>query len=129
MLALGGLPTLFVATTLIALEGHEVVSLRTLRDDRRLRETRTWIADEDGAEWIEAANPERPFLLDLRARPVVELRRGESFQRCRATVAPNPEGHARIRRLLTARYGWADGWIGMLTDTSQSLAVRLDCKG
>jgi hypothetical protein len=44
-----------------------------------------------------------------------------------ASVASDPEGHARIRRLLAARYGWADRWIGLLADTSHSRAVRLDC--
>lgn len=43
-------------------------------------------------------------------------------------MVPNPDGHARIRRLLAGRYGWADRWIGLLADTSRSIAVRLDCE-
>ena len=118
----------FAVVTLVALEGGEVVVLRTTDADGRMRETRTWVADEDGAAWIEAATPERPFLADLRARPSFELRRGGTLHRCRATVMPNPEGHTRIRRLLAARYGWADRWIALVADTSRSLAVRLECE-
>jgi len=35
-------------------------------------------------------------------------------------------GHRRIRSLLRARYGVADAWIGLLADTSRSVAIRLD---
>jgi hypothetical protein len=46
---------------------------------------------------------------------------------CRAAVVDNPDGHRRIRALLAARYGWADRWIGLLANTSGSLALRLSC--
>jgi len=55
------------------------------------------------------------------------LRRGGSWTRCQADMAQNPDGHERIRRLLASKYGWKDRWIGLLTDTSRSLAVRLAC--
>jgi hypothetical protein len=118
----------FTVITLLALEGHEVVVVRTFDAQGQPRETRTWVADEDGYAWIEAANPERPFLLQLQVNPEVELRRGGVVQHCHAVLTPNPEGHQRIRRLLAANYGWADAWVGMLTDTSGSLAVRLECR-
>jgi F420H(2)-dependent quinone reductase len=119
---------LFAAVTLVALESREVVVLRTFGTDGAPRDTRTWVAEEDGALWIEAANAARPFLLHIDANPEIELRRGRSVRRCRATPVANPDGHARIRRLLAAKYGWADQWIGLLTDTSRSLAIRLQCR-
>ena len=124
-----GIAVLFVAVSLLALEGREVVVLRTFDAQGQPRETRTWIADEDGSAWVEAANPERPFLQQLQSHPDIELRRGGTVHRCRAVATSNPEGHQRIRRLLAAKYGWADRWIGLLTDTSGSLAIRLDCEG
>ena len=120
--------TLFAAVTLVAQEGREVVVVRTFDAHGQARETRAWIADEDGYGWIEAANPERPFLLQIRTNPEVELRRGRSLQHCHAVVVPNPNGHQRIRRLLATKYGWSDRWIGLLTDTSGSLALRLECR-
>ena len=118
----------FAAVTLVALEGREVVVLRTHAADGSARATRTWIADADGAAWIEAAMPERPFLRDLEREPTLTLDRHGQPQRCRASVAPNPEGHTRIRDLLAAKYGWADCWIALLADTERSLAVRLECQ-
>jgi hypothetical protein len=116
-------PTALAAITILALEGREVVVVRTPDG----RGTRTWIADDGGAAWVEAANPERPFLRALDTRPDVEVVRGGATHRCRATAMPNPEGHRRVRELLARKYGWADRWIGMLADTSRSVGIRLAC--
>lgn len=118
-----------VGTTLLALEGGEVVRLHTVSPAGSPRVTRVWIADEDGAAWVEAADPERPFLADLRSGSALELERGAERRACRATVAAEPGGHERIRRLLRQRYGWKDVWIGWIADTSRSLAVELRCAG
>ena len=118
----------FAAVTLTALEGVEVVQLRTTKPDGGVRTTRTWVAAADGALWIEAATPERPFLRDLAARPDAELVRGGKPLPMRATIVEGDAGHRKIRDLLRARYGWADRWIGMLADTSRSVAVRLDAR-
>lgn len=117
----------FAATTVVALEGGEVVVVRTRDAEGREHRTRTWIADADGAAWIEAANPERPFLRDVARVPSLELERAGATYRCGARVLPNPAGHARIRALLARKYGWADCWVALVADTEHSLAVRLDC--
>ena len=83
---------------------------------------------EAARPWIEAANPERPFLLALATHPDVELTRGGRVQRCHVEPMPNPAGHRHVRELLARKYGWADRWIGFLTDTSRSVAVRLGCE-
>ncbi len=117
----------FAGVTWVALEGREVVVLHTHGADGGAHTTRTWVADAEGATWIEAANPERPFLRDLTDRPQLDLERGGAVVRCRAAIVPNPSGHQRIRDMLAARYGWADCWIGLVADTRRSVAVRLEC--
>ena len=117
----------FGAVTLFALEGREVVVLRTHDAEGRERAIRTWVADADGAVFVEAANPERPFLQDLAREPTLMLARGDRRRSCHTSILPNPEGHDRIRALLAEKYGWADCWIGLVADTQHSLAVRLDC--
>lgn len=114
----------FAAVTLVALEGREEVVVETGGGAHR---TRTWIADDADGTWIEAANPERPFVADLRRSPTLVLDRGGVRRTCRAELVGNPEGHDRVRRLLRDRYGWADSWIGLLADTRASLAVRVRC--
>jgi hypothetical protein len=117
----------FGVVTLAALEGKEVVVLETTDAAGAARRTRTWVADENGSAWIEAANPERDFLADLRRTSRLVLERRGARHDCTAEVEPNPEGHDHIRRLLAARYGWADCWIALLADTHASLAIRLAC--
>jgi hypothetical protein len=126
LVGLGAVGALLAAVTLVALEGKEVVQLRTMTPDGGVRVTRTWIADADGASWLEAATPDRPFLHDVERRPDVEVVRGGSVLTLRAVPVPGDAGHRTIRGLLAAKYGWADTWIGLLTDTSRSVAVRLD---
>ncbi len=117
----------FAVVTWVALEGREVVVVHTRAADGRAHTTRTWVADADGATWIEAANPERPFLHDVAEEAQLELERGGAVVRCRAAIVPNPSGHRRSRDLLATRYGWADCWIGLGADTRHSVAVRLEC--
>lgn len=115
----------FAAITLTALEGNEVVVLRTRDAAGAPRETRVWVAEQDGALWVEAATPEREFYRDLLSRPEAEVVRGGAPVRVRAQAEPGAAGHERIRGLLAAKYGWADHWVGLLQDTSRSIAVRL----
>ena len=117
----------FGAVTLVALEGREVVVIETLDDAGAPRRTRTWIADDDGAAWIEAATPERPFVADVQRGSSIVLERHGVRHSCTAAIAPNPDGHERIRRLLADRYGWADCWIALVADTHVSLGIRLEC--
>jgi hypothetical protein len=116
----------FGGVTLWALEGHEVALLRTITPDGDVRETRVWIAEDDGAWWVEAATPEREFLRDIVDEPTVEVERAGVARRRVAVPELGPAGHERIRGLLRARYGAADVWVGLLTDTSRSVAIRLD---
>jgi hypothetical protein len=117
----------FGAVTWAALESAEVVVLRTFDADGKAHESRVWIADdEEGRVWIEAAESQKPFYLRLIARPEVELLRAGETKVMRASAFPGEEGHRRIRDLLAAKYGWRDVWVGLLVDTSASVAVRLE---
>lgn len=118
------------AVTLAALEAGPVAVLRTRAADGSERRTHVWFVRDGDELWIESATAERPFYLDLARDPacVVETRDGlfSPWTTTTATAEPVPEpgGHARIREMLAARYGWADRWVAMLTDTSGSRAVR-----
>lgn len=116
---------LFGSGTWLALESQEVVVLRTRSDDGSFRETRIWVADSQGLLWIEAATPERSWYRELVANPRVELVRNGGTRSFMAEPMEGPEGHEQIRELLRAKYGFADRWVGLLQDTSRSVAVRL----
>lgn len=116
----------FGATTLVALEGKDVAVLHTRDDTGGARRTRVWVAESDGALWVEAATPERGFYRDLLLRPELDVEHGGRAQRMIARPEPGDAGHERIRTMLRDKYGWADRWVALLQDTSRSVAVRLD---
>jgi len=120
------LAVVFAALTYLALEGQDVAVLRTRALDGRVRATRVWVADEGGATWIEAGNPERDFYADLLRDPQADLERDGVAAPYRATPLPGRDGHEKIRAALRAKYGLADWWVGQLVDTSRSIAIRLE---
>jgi hypothetical protein len=128
LLVSAGVIVLFGLITLLALEGFEVVVVHTTDVHGQTRATRTWIADYDGFAWIEAANPEREFYRNIVVHPEIELERRGAARRYHAVPLANPDGHQLIRRLLAEKYGLADWWIGLIADTSRSLAIRLEAR-
>lgn len=122
---LGAVLALFAVLTAVALESGDVVVVATYDLHGERRETRAWIAEADGALWIEAANPDRLFYRDILAGSAVEIERDGVVGRFTAEPAANPAGHRKIRRLLRAKYGWKDAWIGLLADTSRSIGIQL----
>jgi len=117
---------LFSAVTFVALEGNEVALLRIPVEDGHRMDVRVWIADDGGETWIEVASPEREYYRRLLQQPSIEVIRGDATARYRAVPDTSRAAHDRIRSLLAAKYGLADRWIGLLVDTSGSVAVRLD---
>jgi hypothetical protein len=108
-----------------ALEAGDVAVLVTERPDGRLRETHVWWAADAGAIWVEAATPERAWLSEALASAEVELIRAGRRERFGVESAPGPGAHARLRALLREKYGLRDAWVGLLQDTSRSVAVLL----
>lgn len=117
---------LATAVTWYALEGRDVAKLRTARADGAWRQTHVWVVEEGRSLWIEAATPERAWLLDLEEHPLVEVERAGSITRHRASPVPGAAARDSLRAALRTKYGWADAWVGLFQDTSRAVAVRLD---
>ena len=119
---------LFAGLTWAALESQDVAVLHTRAVGANLRSTRVWFArsqGELGVLWLESATPQRPWYLDIQSNPSIELEVLGKLSRFRAVPKPGASGHRLIRSLLREKYGWADLWVGLIQDTSQSIAVRL----
>ncbi len=116
----------FGAVTWLALESQEVAVLSTRQAGGTTRATRVWVARERQSLWLESATPERPWYHDVLADPRVEMQLGGELLQLRAHPVQGERGHRKIRDLLSRKYGWADAWVGLVQDTSRSIAVRLD---
>lgn len=111
--------------TLFALEAGGVAVAETRRADGTPRETHVWYAEVDGEIWLEAGTPENAWFVDVQRDPALALRTDAGTARYVAEPLPNPDGHERIRVELREKYGLRDAWIGLVFDTSRSVAVRL----
>lgn len=125
LVLLAALVLAFGALTGWALESGDVALLMTERAGGGARETHVWWVEDEGAVQLEAATPERAWLAEALAAGEVSLERGGRVERFRPERLDAPGAHERIRARLRAKYGWRDAWVGLLQDTSRSVAVRL----
>ncbi len=115
----------FVAITLAALESGGVAIVRTRDASGALRSTHVWYVEADGELWIEAGTPENGWYRDVQQNPVLEIEVDGVRRRRRAEPLDDGTAHAKLRTRLREKYGIRDRWVGLLVDTSRSIAVRL----
>ncbi|GAG52194.1 unnamed protein product, partial [marine sediment metagenome] len=69
--------------------------------------------------------PENAWFQDVEGSPRVLLRLEGPSTEYLAEPVRESSGHTTIRSLLREKYGVRDWWVGLLFDTSRSVAVRL----
>jgi hypothetical protein len=108
----------------VASESGEVVVVHSLDTDGAPKETRVWVVDDQGAQWLRTGSAQSKWMARLRAHPEIQVtRKGDT----RSYLAvPVPDARAAINRLMAEKYGWADGFIGLLISRDQAQVVRLD---
>ena len=103
--------------------GREVVTVRIPQPDGTTYSRRLWIVDEGASGWLHSGGAD--WHAAVRGDPIVELERGGSTRRYRATAVPG--SHPEVDRLLREKYGVADRWVRTIGPDNESvLAVRLD---
>jgi len=117
----------FTVITWWVLESGGVAVAMTRKPDGEIRSTHVWFAETDEGLWLEAGTPDNGWYLDIQAQsaPQLTLRVGAEASRYRAELVLDGAAHAEMRELLRRKYGFRDRWVGMLVDTSASIAVRL----
>ena len=108
-----------------ALEWSGVAIVETQAADGSVRSTHVWFVEPGGALWVEAGTPKNSWFLDVLRDPRLEFSADGRSGRYLARRVETPAARARIRGLLRQKYGIRDWWIGVLFDTSKSIAVEL----
>ena len=103
--------------------GGEVVTLTTTDAEGDSHETSLWIVEDEGSLWLRASNPGSGWLKRITAKPDVELSRGGESTRYRAEIVRGRSD--RINEKMAEAYGWADSVIGVMRDSSSTMAIRL----
>ena len=129
--ALGGVivaaALLFVISILAASEGGaEIVTLTTIESDGSELATRLWIVDDGGFSWLRSGMPDTRWLRQIESIPDVVVERGDKAVRLRAVPVRDAKVRDRIHSLMRDKYGWADRWVSLIRDGTQSVAVRLE---
>lgn len=124
--ALAAVSVAFAAITWWALEWSDVAIVQTHTPEGNARSTHVWYAEDAGELLLEAGTPENPWFRDVLRNPELVFDAGGGPRSYRAEPIREASGHERIRSLLRAKYGLRDWWVGLLVDTSRSVAVRLE---
>ncbi len=114
-----------VGTMALASEmGGEVVIVSTTDDRDVPFETSLWIVDYRGSQYLRAGDRDSAWVQRLKKRPTIQMeRRGETVT---YRALPDPSNTANINALMAQEYGIADQLIGLMRDSSKTLALRLE---
>ncbi len=118
---------MFVVSILVASEGgEEIVTLTTVESDGSELATRLWIVDDGGLAWLRSGMPDTRWLRQIESNSEVIVERGDEAIRHRAVPVRDSKVRDRIHSLMREKYGWADRWVSLIRDGTQSVAVRLE---
>ncbi len=119
-----GLFLLLGLSQMAASESGEVITLTTRAANEEATQTRLWIVEHDGAQWLRAGQAESGWALRIAEDANVTVERAGQSAAYVATATP--EKRATINGLLREKYGWADAYIDALFDVSDAVPYRLE---
>jgi|GEM_PF-788500 len=108
----------------VASESGEVVVLSTQGSGDEPEETRLWVVDLDGFQYLRAGQPRSGWFERLQATPRVGVERGDV--RMAYDAIPRPELRDQVNDLMRSKYGWADEFVGKLFGRDDATPVRLE---
>lgn len=96
---------------IVASESGEVVVL-SVAADGGLEETRLWVVDLDGQQYVRAGHTGAGWYAAAVAAPSVRVLRGGQEADYRLEAAPT--ARARVAEAMLAKYGWRERYIATL---------------
>ncbi len=121
---LGAVAGAFGVSMILASELGEVVVLTTFDTNQSTVTTRMWTVDHDGFSWLRSGKGSS-WLERIEGDPNVDLTRGDTTQRFRASPVRTPIAVAQVNTLMREKYGLADRWISLFVDRGSSVVIRL----
>ena len=119
----GLLVALFILQA-VASESGEVVVVSSTDAQGEVVETRLWIVDYEGDQWLRSGSPMAGWYQRMQANPNITVTRQEKTN---AFVAvPKLEMRDTINAQLNAKYGWADDLIGAMFGRDDAIPILLE---
>ncbi len=107
-----------------AAESGEVVVLTTTDTEGSPLETRLWVVDHEGDQYLRAGNAAAGWYQRLVADNEVEVVRDGNGAVYLA--APDSSKTETVNDLMADKYGWADSYIGAIFPRDNAIAIRLE---
>ena len=122
--AVAAIAVILMVVQAIASVSGEVVVITTTDVSGATHETRVWVVDSEGHQWLRSGTPKSGWYARLKETPTLELKRNGTHTQY--TVEAVPAKQADINALMRAKYGWADAYIGFLISRANAVPLRLD---
>jgi hypothetical protein len=115
------LVAIITATPLVG----EVVTLHTRAPSGSWETTPLWIVDTPDGAYLRAGSPEGSgWVRRWQAEPIAKLERNGKLGAVKLTA--EPKRRETINALMAARYGWADVFVGLMSDRSGAMPLRVE---
>ncbi len=111
-----------VITEMVASESGEVVVLVTQNEAAERVETRLWVAEYGGNQFLRSS-PGSGWYARVQAQEFIRVQRDGVTKRYIATS--EPDLLEDINEAMATKYGWADKYISVFADRSSAIAIRL----
>ena len=116
----------FFGVVIAASESGEVVTLTTRDAEGLPYDTRLWVVDYAGAQWVRTGNPDKYWYQRLLEEPRVALQRSGATKQYVAVPVPDPDRAAPVQAAFAEKYGTADWIVALSGDADDRVLVRLD---
>jgi hypothetical protein len=113
----------------LALDEGEVATLTTYNGAGKAYETQVWLVEREGATYLRAHYTNAEWLVRLRARPEVQLERGEQRLTFLAHVEDDDVTRSAVNQAMATKYGGSDRLVGWIFDLGAAVPVRLEPRG
>ena len=116
----------FYGFVIAASESGEVVVLSTIDENGNDLDTRLWVVDYGGAEWIRTGHPGKGWFTRVVANPHVKVLRGGRRTDREAVPIREQSIVDGVNAAFSSKYGIADKIVALSGDASKRVPVRLD---
>lgn len=111
------------AVQMIASESAEVVVLTTKTSSGEAQETRLWIVDHEGNQWLRSGSEIQSWYRNILEQSDVEIFRDSETETY--TALPTENYREAVNGLMREKYGWADSYIGFFFSRDNAIPIRL----
>jgi hypothetical protein len=116
----------FYGIVIAASESGEVVILSTTNGNGNDLDTRLWVVDYGGAEWVRTGHPGKGWFTRVVANPRVKVLRGGRRTDRQAVPIREQSIVDGVNAVFSSKYGIADKIVALSGDASKRVPVRLD---